>query len=177
MILTGWYPIVDVVGAMFCPAVPSARRNSNVISRPSAHARSASDRSVISVSPDNWRLMFDRSLSSRRASSCWVSPARFSSVMALSSSRRIRPISLPAVVAYFVTVWKGFRSLGSNAYLSPTMRGFFQGATAGLLCMLVTGFAGSSLRPTTEFAFLWIAIGMMYGMRARTAQGAAKSVA
>src|SRR4029077_20316850 len=46
MIRTGWYPIVDVVGAMFCgamfcPAALSGRRSSNVISRPSAQARSA----------------------------------------------------------------------------------------------------------------------------------------
>ena len=47
------------------------------------------------------------------------------------------------------------------------MRGFYQGAVAGLLCFIVTGFAGSSLRATPEFAFLWIAIGMMYGQLAR----------
>jgi len=86
-------------------------------------------------------------------------------------------IGLGLLLAYYFHVWKGFRALGSNAYLSPTMRGFFQGATAGLLCMLVTGFAGSSLRPAAEFAFLWVAIGMMYGMRARTAQGAPKPAA
>ena len=47
------------------------------------------------------------------------------------------------------------------------MRGFFQGATAALLCFAITGWAGSSLRPSAEFAFLWVAIGMMYGMLAR----------
>jgi O-antigen ligase len=76
-------------------------------------------------------------------------------------------IGLVLLLAYFVTVWRGFRDLGSNAYLTPALRGFFQGATAGLLCFLVTGFAGSSLRPTSEFSYLWIAIGMMYGLRAR----------
>jgi hypothetical protein len=87
-------------------------------------------------------------------------------------------LGLGLLVAYFFHVWRGFRGLGSNAYLSNEMRGFFQGATAGLLCFLLTGWAGSSLRPVPEFAFLWIAIGMMYGMRARipdkTARGAAK---
>jgi O-antigen ligase len=77
-------------------------------------------------------------------------------------------IGLVLLLAYFVTVWRGFRDLGSNAYLSPSMRGFFQGATASLICFLVTGFAGSSLRPTPEFAYLWIAIGMMYGIQARS---------
>src|SRR6266852_7004898 len=97
MILTGWYPIVDVVGAMFCPTALSARRNSTVTSRSSAQARSASDRSVISAWPDNWRLMSDRRVSSRRASSCWVKPPLFSSMIALSNSRRTRPMNLPAI--------------------------------------------------------------------------------
>jgi O-antigen ligase len=87
-------------------------------------------------------------------------------------------IGLLLMLAYFVHVYRGFRSLGSNAYLSPSMRGLFQGATAGLLCFLLTGFSGSSLRATPEFVFLWFAIGMMYGMQARiperTATGAAK---
>jgi hypothetical protein len=32
---------------------------------------------------------------------------------------------------------------------------------------LITGWTGSSLRPGPEFGFLWVAIGMMYGMLAR----------
>ena len=34
-------------------------------------------------------------------------------------------------------------------------------------CFLITGWTGSSLRPEAEFGYLWIAIGMMYGMLAR----------
>ena len=87
-------------------------------------------------------------------------------------------IGLCLLLAYFWHVWKGLLSLGSNAYISPTLRGFFQGAVAGLICFLATGMAGSSLRPVQEFTFLWLAIGMMYGVRARspekTATGAAK---
>src|ERR1700749_4060822 len=41
--------------------------------------------------------MFKRPLCSRLASSCWVRPASFRSVIARSSSLRTRPISLPAV--------------------------------------------------------------------------------
>jgi O-antigen ligase len=76
-------------------------------------------------------------------------------------------VGLGLLLAYFWHVWLGFRSLGSNAYLSAELRGFFQGATAGLLAFLVTGMAGSSLRPTGEFSYLWLAIGMMYGVLAR----------
>jgi O-antigen ligase len=71
------------------------------------------------------------------------------------------------LLAFYWHVYRTCRDLGSNANLSPTMRGFYQGAVAGLLCFIVTGFAGSSLRPTPEFAFLWIAIGMMYGQLGR----------
>lgn len=76
-------------------------------------------------------------------------------------------IGLALLVAYYLHVYRNFRALGSNPYLTPTLRGFYQGAVAGLACFAVTGFAGSSLRPVPEFAFLWIAIGMMYGQLSR----------
>lgn len=74
---------------------------------------------------------------------------------------------LIALCAYFAHVWKGFRALSSDPALSPTLRGFFQGAAAGLLCFLIAGLAGSYLTPVAEQCFLWLAIGMMYGLRAR----------
>jgi O-antigen ligase len=76
-------------------------------------------------------------------------------------------LGLGLMLAFFWHVWQGFRKLGSNAYLSPELRGYFQGATAALLAFLVTGMAGSSLRPTAEATYLWLAIGMMYGISAR----------
>lgn len=76
-------------------------------------------------------------------------------------------IGFALLLAFYWTVWKGFRSLGSHAYLSPEMRGFFQGATVGLVAFFVTGWAGSTLMPRYEWVFLWVAIGMMYGMLAR----------
>lgn len=76
-------------------------------------------------------------------------------------------VGLGLLLAFYWHVYRTARDLGSNAYLSPTMRGFYQGVVAGLLCFIITGFSGSSLRPTPEFAFLWIAIGMMYGQLAR----------
>jgi O-antigen ligase len=76
-------------------------------------------------------------------------------------------IGLVLVCGYFFTVWRGFRQLSADPALSPTMRGFYDGAGAGLLSFLIAGFAGSGLMPTVEQMFLWIAIGMMYGERAR----------
>jgi O-antigen ligase len=76
-------------------------------------------------------------------------------------------IGLGLIVVYYFTVWRGFRALGSNAYLSPTMRGFFQGACAALVAFAVAGMTGGSLRPQPENVPLWIAIGIMYGLLAR----------
>jgi len=76
-------------------------------------------------------------------------------------------IGLALVLAFYWHVWKGFRALGSNAYLSPVMRGFFQGACAALIAFAVAGMTGGSLRPQPENVGLWMAIGMMYGLLAR----------
>jgi len=76
-------------------------------------------------------------------------------------------VGLGLLLLYWWHVYRASRDLGGNAYLSPTMRGFYQGMVAALLCFIVTGFSGSSLRPSGEFAFLWIGIGMMYGQLAR----------
>jgi O-antigen ligase len=76
-------------------------------------------------------------------------------------------LGMGLLLAFYWHVYRTSRDLGGNANLSPTMRGFYQGVVAGLMCFIITGFAGSSLRPAPEFAFLWIAIGMMYGQLAR----------
>ena len=65
--------------------------------------------------------------------------------------------------AYFAHVWKGFRALSVDPDLSPSLRGFYLGAAAGLASFLVSGVTDSSLTPRPEQAFLWLAIGMMYG--------------
>ena len=76
-------------------------------------------------------------------------------------------IGLGMTLVYYWTVWRGFRALGSNAYLTPMVRGFFQGACAALVAFAVAGMTGGSLRPQPENIPLWMAIGMMYGLLAR----------
>jgi O-antigen ligase len=78
---------------------------------------------------------------------------------------------LVLLLAYYGHVWMRFHALSRDPELSPQMRALFQGALAGLAAFFVTGMAGSSLRPTGEFAFLWMAIGMMYGIYARRPAG------
>jgi O-antigen ligase len=76
-------------------------------------------------------------------------------------------VGLGLALAYFAHVWKGFRALSKDAALSREMRAFFQGAIACLCAFFVTCMVGGSLRPEAEAAYLWIAIGLMYGMLAR----------
>jgi hypothetical protein len=45
------------------------------------------------------------------------------------------------------------------------LRGFFAGAKAGLVSLLLAAVVGGSLIPGVEQNFLWIAIGMMYGLQ------------
>ena len=72
-------------------------------------------------------------------------------------------VGLILLCAYFVHVWRGFRALSRDASLSPPLRGFFQGAAAGLLGILVSSLTDGSLVPRPEQVFLWLAIGLMYG--------------
>ena len=74
---------------------------------------------------------------------------------------------LVLLCAYFAHAWKGLRSLTEAPDVPAPMRGFFRGAAAGLVGMLISDFTDSSLVPRPEQAFLWLAIGMMYGYRAR----------
>jgi hypothetical protein len=80
-------------------------------------------------------------------------------------------VGLTLLCAYFAHVWNGLRTLAKDPRLAPTLRGFYQGAAAGLLGMLVANCTDSSLTPRPEQAFLWLAIGMMYGQRVRQAAG------
>lgn len=76
-------------------------------------------------------------------------------------------LGLILLCAYFVHVWKGFRSLSADPAVSPALRGFYLGAAAGLASLLVSYATDSSLTPGPEQSFLWLAIGMMYGQCAR----------
>ena len=71
------------------------------------------------------------------------------------------------LIAFWFTVWKGFRNLSKDQELPPHERGFFEGAAASLVAFMAAGFVGSSLTPVPEQAFLWLAVGMMFGVYAK----------
>lgn len=76
-------------------------------------------------------------------------------------------IGFGLVLWFFGGIWRGFRTLAADTELSPEKRGFYAGAAVGLAAFLITGIAGSSLLPVAEQSLLWVAIGMMWGERAR----------
>jgi O-antigen ligase len=80
------------------------------------------------------------------------------------------------LITFWFTVWKGFRKLTRDSSLPPEERGFFEGAAASLVAFMAAGFVGSSLTPVPEQGFLWLAIGMMFGVHAKRqlAQDAAR---
>lgn len=88
-------------------------------------------------------------------------------------------IGLVMVCGYFAHVWAGLRGLCTDRSVNPVLRGFFEGASAGLLSFLVTVSVDSSLLPKPEHALLWLTIGVMYGFLARrpSRKAAAKAVA
>lgn len=72
-------------------------------------------------------------------------------------------LGLTLLCAYYYGVWKRFRALAEDVELSPILRGFYEGAAAGLISFLIAALTDSALTPKPEEAFLWLAIGMMYG--------------
>jgi O-antigen ligase len=78
-------------------------------------------------------------------------------------------IGLALVCAFFALLLRDFARLGREARVPPTLRGFFSGGAAGLASFLVAGVAGSLLTPCPEQVYLWLAVGMLYGVRARLA--------
>jgi len=78
-------------------------------------------------------------------------------------------VGLVLLIAFWIVTWRDFRRLARDPRLTPELQGFFEGAAAGLIAFLVAGFAGSSLLPAPEQAFLWLAVGMMYGIRRKLA--------
>jgi O-antigen ligase len=83
-------------------------------------------------------------------------------------------VGLVLLCCYFAHVWKGLRALSVDPAVSPVLRGLYLGAAAGLASLLVSYMTDSSLAPMPEQTFIWFAVGMMYGQRAKSA---ARSVA
>lgn len=76
-------------------------------------------------------------------------------------------LGLAMILFFFFHIWRGFVTLGDDPEMHSMLRGFYEGAAAGLISFMATSFMGGSLAPRPEQAFLWVAIGLMYGQRLR----------
>lgn len=79
-------------------------------------------------------------------------------------------IGLVLLLGFWIYCWRQFRRLGREKRIAPELQGFFEGAAAGVLAFLVAGMAGSSLAPVPAQAFMWLAVGVMYGVRWKLAR-------
>jgi O-antigen ligase len=69
------------------------------------------------------------------------------------------------VLAFWIYGWMNFRRLAKDKRVSGELQGFFEGAAAGVASFLIAGIAGSSLMPVPEQGFLWLALGVMWGVQ------------
>jgi O-antigen ligase len=79
-------------------------------------------------------------------------------------------IGAALVLAFWIHSLVGFWRLRGEQRLVPEMQGFFEGAAVGLVSFLVAGIAGSSLLPMPEQGYLWLALGLMWGVRRHLAR-------
>ena len=79
-------------------------------------------------------------------------------------------IGLLMLLAFWIYCWRWFRRLAREPRLTPEMQGYFAGAAAGIIAFLAAGFAGSSLAPVPAQVFMWLAVGMMFGVRRKLSQ-------
>jgi O-antigen ligase len=75
-------------------------------------------------------------------------------------------VGVVVMFLFYRFVWRGFRRLGRDERLSPVMRGYFLGASAGLVGYLVFGLPNGFFHPSTDQLYLWVAIGLMVGYSA-----------
>ncbi|HET9651834.1 MAG TPA: O-antigen ligase family protein, partial [Usitatibacter sp.] len=78
-------------------------------------------------------------------------------------------VGLLLLLAFWIYVWARCLRYGRDPRLPVNLQGFFQGSAAGIVAFLVAGFAGSSLEPDAAQVFMWLAVGMMYGVAKRLA--------
>lgn len=75
-------------------------------------------------------------------------------------------IGMSVVLGFFAHMWRLFARLGASA-LQPLWRGFFQGAAACVVVLLVQGFTDDSFLPGRTQSFLWLAYGIGIGFQSR----------
>ena len=63
-------------------------------------------------------------------------------------------------------LWRSFRMLGRDQRLSSHIRGYFRGASVGLLGYVAYGVVNGHWYPSQDQVFFWVAAGLAIGMQA-----------
>lgn len=71
------------------------------------------------------------------------------------------------LLLFYRYVWRQFRALAKDERMSALERGYFRGAAAALIAFLVFGIPNGYPQPMPDQLFLWVAIGLAIGYRAR----------
>jgi O-antigen ligase len=128
--------------------------------------------------------MFDRPFLGHGLSSVlWARPMRMGEMMDVTHPHSayigalhdFGVIGAILLIGFWFTIWKGFRKLSKDTSLAPQEQGFFEGCAVALVTFMVAGFSGSSFTPVPEQSFLWLGIGLMFGVQARHAREAAEA--
>ena len=80
-------------------------------------------------------------------------------------------IGTACLLGFWIFSWFKFRRLARDDRIASELQGFFEGAAAGIVSFLIAGIAGSSLMPVPEQSFLWLALGVMWGVRRHLDRG------
>ena len=89
----------------------------------------------------------------------------------LQSYLDLGAIGTACLLGFWIYSWFQFRKLARDDRIASELKGFFEGAAAGIVSFLIAGVAGSSLMPVPEQCFLWLALGVMWGVQRHLARG------
>lgn len=78
-------------------------------------------------------------------------------------------IGLTLLMLFWTWAWWRLWRLRRESRVSPELQGFFEGGAAGIVSFIAAGFAGGSLSPVASQVFMWLAVGVMLGVRYRLA--------
>lgn len=72
-------------------------------------------------------------------------------------------VGLACFAILYLKYLRGFRRLGRDEELSPTLRAYFSGGAAALVAMLVMGISNGHYMPAHEQTFFWFSLGFLFG--------------
>lgn len=67
------------------------------------------------------------------------------------------------ILTFFAFLWRLFRKLSSDDRVPSAMRGYFTGASAGLLGIGVYNLTNGHYFPAPEQIYLWVSVGLAFG--------------